>query len=91
MSDGRASESGEETNVETAMAAVDGPRATTLTIMRPGKVYPLSSSRLAADVKWIAVQLELPGTVLVSRGQTLFRTEGKGLGFGHRATCRPGI
>ena len=28
---------------------------------------------------------------LVSRGQTLFRTEGKGLGFGHRATCHPGI
>ena len=27
--------------------------------------------------------------VLVSRGQTLFRTEGKGLGYGHRATCRP--
>ena len=26
---------------------------------------------------------------LVSHGQTLFRTEGKGLGFGHRATCRP--
>jgi len=26
---------------------------------------------------------------LVSRGQILFRTEGKGLGFGHRATCRP--
>ena len=29
--------------------------------------------------------------VLVSRGQTLFRTKGKGLGYGHRATCRPGI
>jgi len=28
-------------------------------------------------------------TALVSRGQTLFRTEGKGLGFSHRATCRP--
>jgi len=28
-------------------------------------------------------------TDLVSRGQPLFRTEGKGLGFGHRATCRP--
>ena len=28
---------------------------------------------------------------LVSRGQTLFRTEGKGLGHDHRATCRPGI
>jgi len=28
---------------------------------------------------------------VVSRGQTLFRTEGKVLGFGHRATCRPGI
>ena len=26
---------------------------------------------------------------VVSRGQTLFRTEGKGLGLGHRATCRP--
>ena len=30
-----------------------------------------------------------PLIILVSRGQTLFRTEGKGLGFGHRATCRP--
>ena len=30
-----------------------------------------------------------PPTVIVSRGQTLFRTEGKGLGLGHRATCRP--
>jgi len=39
MSDGRASESGEETNVERAMAAVDGPRAVTSTITRPpGKV-----------------------------------------------------
>jgi len=28
---------------------------------------------------------------VVPRGQTLFRTEGKGLGFGHRATCCPGI
>ena len=28
---------------------------------------------------------------IVSRGQTLFRTEGNGLEFGHRATCRPGI
>ena len=28
---------------------------------------------------------------LVSRGQTLFRTEGKGLGFGHRATCCPAL
>jgi len=28
---------------------------------------------------------------IVSRGQTLFRTEGKGLGHGHRATCCPGI
>jgi len=26
---------------------------------------------------------------LVSHGQTLFRTEGKGLGLDHRATCRP--
>ena len=26
---------------------------------------------------------------LVSRGQTLFCTEGKGLGYGHRATCCP--
>jgi len=26
---------------------------------------------------------------LVSRGQTLFHTEGKGLGHGHRANCRP--
>ena len=30
-------------------------------------------------------------TFVVSCGQTLFRTEGKGLGHGHRATCRPGI
>jgi len=28
---------------------------------------------------------------IVSRGQTLFRTKGKGLGHGHRTTCRPGI
>ena len=28
-------------------------------------------------------------TRVVSRGQTLFRTAGKGLGFGHRATCCP--
>ena len=28
-------------------------------------------------------------TIVVSRGQTLFRTEGKGQGYGHRATCRP--
>ena len=27
-----------------------------------------------------------PGSTLVSRGQTLFRTEGKGLEYGHRAT-----
>jgi len=26
---------------------------------------------------------------VVSHGQTLFRTEGKGLGHGHRAVCRP--
>jgi len=26
---------------------------------------------------------------LVSHGQTLFHTTGKGLGHGHRATCRP--
>ena len=32
---------------------------------------------------------ESPPNILVSRGQPLFRTEGKGLGFGHRATCRP--
>ena len=30
-----------------------------------------------------------PSTTLVSRGQTLFRTEGKGLGHGHRAVCHP--
>ena len=30
-----------------------------------------------------------PKRNIVSRGQTLFRTEGKGLGLGHRATCRP--
>ena len=29
--------------------------------------------------------------VVVSRGQTLFHTEGKGLGHGQRATCCPGI
>ena len=29
------------------------------------------------------------GPNIVSRGQTLFRTKGKGLGHGHRATCRP--
>jgi len=28
-------------------------------------------------------------SMLVSRGQTLFRTEGKRLGYGHRATCCP--
>ena len=51
MSDGRASKSGEETNVETAMAAVDGPRGVTSSIMRPpGKVYPWNSFRLATDV-----------------------------------------
>ena len=83
MSDGRASESAEETNVETAMAAVDGPRAATLTITRPpGKVYPLSSSRLAADVvKRIAVQLELPGTA--SRADTQLMVEGKIRELGH--------
>ena len=27
--------------------------------------------------------------VIVTRGQPLFRTEGKDLGFGHRATCHP--
>ena len=32
---------------------------------------------------------EFPALAVVSRGQTLFRTEGKGLGCGHRATCRP--
>ena len=26
---------------------------------------------------------------IVLRGQTLFRTEGKGLGYGHRTVCRP--
>ena len=30
-------------------------------------------------------------TTIVSHGQTLFRTKGKGLGHGHRATCRPGM
>ena len=35
------------------------------------------------------IPLTVHGTcTLVSRGQTLFRTEGKGLGLGHRATCR---
>ena len=69
MSDGRASESGEETNVETAMA-VDGTRGVTRTITGPPeKVYPLNSSRLATDiVKRIAVQLELSGTA--SRADT---------------------
>ena len=44
MSDGRASESGEETDVETAMAAVDGTRGVTKTITGPPeKVYPLNS------------------------------------------------
>ena len=64
MSDRRASESGEETNVETATAAVVGPRGMTATITgHPGKVYPLNSSRLATDVvKQIAVQLGLPGS-----------------------------
>ena len=84
MSDGRASESGEETNVETtAMAAVDGPRATTSMITRPpGKVYPLSSSRLAADVvKRIAVQLELPG--IASRADAQLMVEGKIRELGH--------
>ena len=84
MSDGRASESGEETNVETtAMAAVDGPRATTSMITRPpGKVYPLSSSRLAADVvKQIAVQLELPG--IASRADAQLMVEGKIRELGH--------
>jgi len=36
------------------------------------------------------LSLEEPGLRLVSRCQTL-RTEGKGLEYGHRATCRPGI
>ena len=83
MSDGRASKSGEETNVETAMAAVDGPRGVTLMTTRPpGKVYPLNSSRLATDiVKRIAVQLELPGTA--SRPDTQLMVEGQLQGLGH--------
>jgi len=32
-----------------------------------------------------------PWSMTVSCGQTLFHTEGKGLGHGHRATCHPGI
>ena len=83
MSDRRASDSGEEMNVMTAMAAVDGPRAATSTITRPpGKVYPLSSSRLAAGiVKRIAVQLELPGTA--SRADAQLMVEGKIQELGH--------
>ena len=83
MSDRKASENGEEMNLETAMAAVDGPHAAMSTIMRPpGKVYPLSSSRLAADVlKQIAVQLELPGTA--SRADAQLILEGKIQGLGH--------
>ena len=75
MSDGRASESGEETDVETAMAAVDGTRGVTKTITGPPeKVYPLNSSRLATDiVKRIAVQLELSGTA--SRADTQLMVE----------------
>ena len=70
MSEGRASESGEETNVETAMAAVDGPcGVTSMTTRLLGEVYPLNSSRLATDVvKRIVVQLGLPGSA--SRADT---------------------
>ena len=32
---------------------------------------------------------EDPAPVVVSRGPTLFHTEGKSRGYGHRATCRP--
>ena len=83
MSDGRASESGEETNVETAMAAVDGPCGVTTTITRPpGKVYTLNSSRVATDVvKRIAVQLGLPSTA--SRADTQLMVEGQIQGLGY--------
>ena len=83
MSDGRASESGEETNVGTAMAAVDGPRGVMSTIMRPPrKLYPLNSSRLATDVvKQIAVQLGLPGTA--SGVDIQLMVEGQIQGLGH--------
>ena len=83
MSDGRASESGEETDVETAMAAVDGTRGVTKTITGPPeKVYPLNSSRLATDiVKRIAVQLELSGTA--SRADTQLMVEDRIQKLGH--------
>jgi len=35
-----------------------------------------------------AIIVTIPG-LLVSCGQTQFHTEGKGLGYGHTATCRP--
>jgi len=42
----------------------------------------MSTGLLSTGCSWQCLRL-------VSRGQTLFRTEGKGLGFGRRATCRP--
>ena len=85
MSDGRASESGEETNVETALAAVGGPRGVRSTVTRPPeKVYPLNSSRLATDVvKRIAVELGLPGTA--SRADTQLMVEDQIQELGHVA------
>ena len=38
---------------------------------------------------FIIYVMQCPSYIIVSRGQTLFCTEGKGLGFGHRATCCP--
>ena len=41
---------------------------------------------LVATVTTVVLILSID---IVSCGQTLFHTEGKGLGFGHRETCRP--
>ena len=42
-----------------------------------------------AFLNMIKIYAMSPSIKLVSHGKTLFRTEGKGLGHGHRAVCRP--
>ena len=42
-----------------------------------------------AILNMIKIYAMSPSIKLVSHGKTLFHTEGKGLGHGHRAVCRP--
>ena len=65
--------------------------AVTSTIKEKVKFLPFKpfEFQICATPNEESRQQASPPLKVVSRGQTLFRTEGEGLGLGHRATCRP--